>query len=60
MQIDINRVQATSEASPEDPKGCNRTSGTNVIFERRKANLEPLFYHDIFHVEHTEPGIFLF
>ena len=58
MHIDINRLQATSEASPEDPKGCNRRLGPNPRFERRKANLEPFFYHDVFHVEHTEPVIF--
>ena len=33
MEIDINRLQATSKASPEDPKGCDRTSGANLRSE---------------------------
>ena len=33
MEIDINRLQATSKASPEDPKGCNLASGPNLRSE---------------------------
>ena len=30
MQIEINRLQATSKAKPEDPKGCGRVFGIST------------------------------
>ena len=30
MQIEINRLQVTSRAKPEDPKGCGRVFGMSA------------------------------